>query len=193
LRNLADGAAIVMTTSGTHDPATGAGLVTPRHADALLLAHPDRDPHLEVRPKKAGEHAYTASKLCTILTAAALSAQPEILARRIAVMAYCPGQVFGTGLAKNLPFPMPIIWRFLGSSIAGWPLRRLNRFLNTAQDAGTALADLGLRHAKPTEERIYAALRGGRLTWPDPSQMAGRGDLALKLWKDSAELVDLPA
>lgn len=33
-----------LTTSGAHDPATGAGLTQPRHADAELLAHPDRDP-----------------------------------------------------------------------------------------------------------------------------------------------------
>ena len=36
-----------------------------RHdADAEPLAHPDRDPDRDTRPRKAGEHAYTASKLC---------------------------------------------------------------------------------------------------------------------------------
>lgn len=37
---LADGAVVVLTTSGTHDHATRAGLEPPRHADAELLAHP---------------------------------------------------------------------------------------------------------------------------------------------------------
>ncbi|MGH2587055.1 MAG: SDR family NAD(P)-dependent oxidoreductase, partial [Dehalococcoidia bacterium] len=38
---LADRAIVVLTTSGTHDPTTHAGLAPPRHADAELLAHPD--------------------------------------------------------------------------------------------------------------------------------------------------------
>lgn len=70
---LRDGALVVLTTSGTYDPATQAGLTPPRHADADLLAHPDRDPGLDPRPRKAGEHAYTASKLCAVLTALSLS------------------------------------------------------------------------------------------------------------------------
>ncbi|MPZ21338.1 MAG: SDR family NAD(P)-dependent oxidoreductase, partial [Luteitalea sp.] len=37
---LADRAIVVLTTSGTHDPANHAGLAPPRHADAELLAHP---------------------------------------------------------------------------------------------------------------------------------------------------------
>src|ERR671918_1020785 len=50
---LADRARVVLTTSGTHDPTTGASLQTPRHADADLLAHPHRDPGRHSRPKKA--------------------------------------------------------------------------------------------------------------------------------------------
>ena len=102
---LADRAIVVLTTSGTHDPANHAGLAPPRHADAELLAHPDRDPDRDPRPRKAGEHAYTASKLCAVLTARSLSAHPEVQTRRLTVVAYDPGQVFGTGLAKDLSFP----------------------------------------------------------------------------------------
>ena len=40
---LANRAIVVLTTSGAHDPANHAGLAPPRHADAELLAHPDRD------------------------------------------------------------------------------------------------------------------------------------------------------
>lgn len=58
---LAEGAIVLLTTSGTHDPATKASLATPRHADAALLADPDRDPELESQPRKAGEHAYVRS------------------------------------------------------------------------------------------------------------------------------------
>ena len=69
---LAPGAVVVLTTSGTHDPAEGAGLPVPRHADARLLARPELDP-VEERPGVAGRRAYTASKLCAVLTARALA------------------------------------------------------------------------------------------------------------------------
>ncbi|MXQ75972.1 SDR family NAD(P)-dependent oxidoreductase [Rhodococcus rhodochrous] len=80
---LGDRALVVATTSGTHDPATGAGLVPPRHADAGLLAHPERDPDLDTHPRKAGQHAYTASKLCTVLTMRRLSKDDAVRAGRI--------------------------------------------------------------------------------------------------------------
>jgi NAD(P)-dependent dehydrogenase (short-subunit alcohol dehydrogenase family) len=44
LPSLAHGAIVVLTTSGTQDPDSKAGLAPPRRADADLLAHPDRDP-----------------------------------------------------------------------------------------------------------------------------------------------------
>jgi NAD(P)-dependent dehydrogenase (short-subunit alcohol dehydrogenase family) len=181
---LADRAVVVLTTSGTHDPATGAGLAPPRHADAELLAHPDRDPNLDPRPRKAGQQAYTASKLCAVLTARAL---PE----RLAAVAYCPGQVFGTGLAKDLAFPLRAAWSLLGTPV-GWPLRQLNRNLNSRAAAGSNLADLALGRVAPPDGRTYAALRRARLTWPDPSELARRDDLARALWNDSARLVGLP-
>lgn len=188
---LADEARVVLTTSGTHDPATGASLAVPRHADAELLAHPDRDPDRHTRQRKAGEHAYTASKLCTVLTARSLHAHPDIQARRITVIAYDPGQVFGTGLARDLATPLRIAWAVLGTPL-GAPLRRLNRNLNTRTAAGQALAKLALGTVTPREGRTYAALRRGQLTWPDPSALARRDDLAQALWINSARLVGLP-
>jgi NAD(P)-dependent dehydrogenase (short-subunit alcohol dehydrogenase family) len=188
---LADRAIVVLTTSGTHDPANHAGLATPRHAAAKLLAHPDRDPDRDTRPRKAGEHAYTASKLCAVLTARSLSALPDVQTRRLTVVAYCPGQVFGTGLAKDLSFPLRIAWSLLGTPVLGWPLRRLNRYLNSRMAAGNTLAELALGLATPPNGRVYAALRRAQLTWPDPSELARRDELAQTLWSDSARLVGL--
>ena len=114
LPSLAHGAIVVLTTSGTHDPDTKAGLAPPRHADADLLAHPERDPDRDTKPNKAGQHAYTASKLCAVLTARSLSEHPDVRARGIRAVAYCPGQVFGTGLAKSLALPLRTAWAVLG-------------------------------------------------------------------------------
>ncbi|WP_328875529.1 SDR family NAD(P)-dependent oxidoreductase [Streptomyces sp. NBC_00287] len=189
---LAEGAIVVLTTSGTHDPATGAGLAPPRHADAELLAHPDRDPGCDTRPRKSGEHAYTASKLCAVLTARSLSEHPAIRTRHVTALAYDPGQVFGTGLAKDLSLPLRTAWSLLGTPVLGWPLRLLSPTLNSRTAAGTTLADLALGRATPPKGHTYAALRRGQLSWADPSELARRDDLAQALWNDSARLVGLP-
>lgn len=183
---LADNAIVVLTTSGTHDPATKGGLATPRHADAEMLAHPEHDPGLDSRARTAGEHAYTASKLCTVLTARWLASQRS----ELRVVAYCPGQVFGTGLAQDLPIHMRMAWSLLGTPV-GWPLRKLNSNLNTRADAANTLADLALGVGTPPTGHTYAALRGGRLTWPDPSELARSDELADALWTDSARLIGL--
>ncbi|MFE0154297.1 SDR family NAD(P)-dependent oxidoreductase [Nonomuraea sp. NPDC059007] len=185
LPTLADGAIVVLTTSGTHDPATGAGLTPPRHADADLLAHPDRDPGRDPRPRKAGEHAYTASKLCAVLTARALAG------RGVTAVAFDPGQVFGTGLAKDLAFPLRVAWSVLGTPVPRWVVSRFNPYLNSRAAAGNALADLALGVARPPGGRSYAALRRGGLTWPDPSESARDDGLAQALWDDSAKLAGL--
>ncbi|MFB4262915.1 SDR family NAD(P)-dependent oxidoreductase [Nonomuraea sp. GTA35] len=185
---LADKAIIVLTTSGTHDPATGASLAPPRHADAELLAHPDRDPGLDHRPRRAGEHAYTAAKLCAVLTARSLAESGD---RRLTAVAYDAGQVFGTGLAKDLPFPLRVAWSLLGSPVLRWPLGRLDPHLNSRAAAGNALADLALGLATPPDGHVYAALRRARLTWPQPSERARSDEPARALWEDSARLVRL--
>ena len=188
---LAEGAIVVLTTSGTYDPANRAGLTPPRHTDAELLAHPDRDPDRDARPRTAGEHAYTASKLCAVLTARSLSEYRDVKTRRLTAVAYDPGQVFGTGLAKDLSFPLRIAWSLLGTPVLGWPLRRFSPTLNSRTAAGSTLAELALGLATPPNGRTYAALRRAQLTWPDPSELARRNELAQALWNDSARLVGL--
>jgi hypothetical protein len=48
---------------------------------------------------------------------------------------------------------------------------------------------LTLGRARPPNGRICAALRRGRLTWPEPSELARSDELARALWNDSARLV----
>lgn len=189
---LGDGARVVLTTSGTHDPATGASLTTPRHARAGFLAHPDRDPQREVSGKRAGEHAYTASKLCLVLLARFVQARPDILARGISVVAFDPGQVFGTGLARELRAPLRLAWTVMGTPL-GAPIRAFSAHQNTRAAAGRSLARLARPIETPSDGRTFISLRRGRLTWAEPSPLARRPDVAEALWADSADLVGLPA
>jgi NAD(P)-dependent dehydrogenase (short-subunit alcohol dehydrogenase family) len=187
LPRLANQARIVLTTSGTHDPAQRAPLPPPRHADARLLARPELDPDRDQRPRTAGGRAYTASKLCVVLTARALAAQPEARARQLTVVAYDPGRTPGTGLLRNEGLVLRALWRVLGSPL----LRPLVPRANSRKAAGGALAELALGRTRPPAGRIYATLRHGDLTWPDPSELARRDELMHALWRDSATLVGL--
>lgn len=187
LPRLANHARIVLTTSGTHDPAQRAPLPPPRHATARLLAHPELDPDRDQRPRAAAGHAYTASKLCVVLTARALAAQPEAQARQLTVVAYDPGRTPGTGLLRNEALVLHALWQVLGLPL----LRPLVPRANSRKAAGRALAELALGRARPPAGRIYAALRRDQLTWPDPSELARRDELMHTLWRDSAELVGL--
>nr|MDT0666627.1 hypothetical protein [Micromonospora sp. DSM 115978] len=72
------------------------------------------------------------------------------------VVAYDPGQVFGTGLAKDLSLPLRTAWSVLGTPL-GWPLRRLDRTLNSRTGAADAMADLALGLVTPPAAGIAGA------------------------------------
>jgi NAD(P)-dependent dehydrogenase (short-subunit alcohol dehydrogenase family) len=185
--HLADHARIVLTTSGTHDPAQRAPLPPPRHANARLLAHPELDPDRDAQPRAAAGRAYTSSKLCVVLTARALATHPQAQARQLTVVAYDPGRTPGTGLMRDSGMLLHALWRALGAP----PLRPLLPGANSTKAAGGVLAALALGSTRPPSGRTYAALRRGELTWPDPSELARRDDLMHALWRDSAELVGI--
>ncbi|WP_205740697.1 hypothetical protein [Haloactinopolyspora alba] len=58
--------------------------------------------------------------------------------------------------------------------------------------AGRTLAGLALRRHRAPSGRVYAALRRGALTWPDPSELALDDDVMARLWADSARLAGVP-
>ena len=184
LPRLAQGGTILLTSSGTHDPAENTIIPAPRHAAAALLAHPEEDPDLDRSARRAGGRAYSSSKLCNILTARALLGQPFVAERAITVVAYDPGATPGTGLVRSAPWPVRLAWRLPPAL-----LRPILRETSTLAEAGGALTDLGTGAIRPPPGRLYATLRGGRITWPDPSVLA-RDDAAMAaLWADSAWLV----
>ena len=71
------------------------------------------------------------------------------------------------------------------------PLRLLMPKANSIEAAGGTLAGLALGRTPPPAGRVYAALRRGRLMWPELSSLASRDDVMETLWRDSAELVGL--
>jgi NAD(P)-dependent dehydrogenase (short-subunit alcohol dehydrogenase family) len=182
---IAENGCIVLTTSGTHDPAEQSLAPAPRHANAEWLARPELDPERDPSPRTAAARAYAAAKLCVVLHARALASREEIRRRGIQVLAYDPGPTPGTGLARFQPAPVRVLWeQFPG--VVRWLLRAK---ANTVEDAGNTLARLALREIPLPDGAIYAALRRGRLTSPSLSVYARRDDLMEALERDSATLI----
>lgn len=185
LPRLAPGARIVITSSGTHDPAEGTPVPAPRHADAGMLADPDSDPRRDGSATTAGMRAYSASKLCNLMTARSLAALPDTAANGWIVTAYDPGLTPGTGLVRNQMWPVrALVWPLLPLLVPFRP------GMNSLAAAGAGLAALATT-AVPPAGRVYASLRKGVLTWPEPSVLARDDAAAAKLWADSARLVGL--
>jgi len=163
LPKLAQSATVVITTSDTHDPKTNP--MAPRQLDPDRLAHPPRGKRTGFA---AGFRAYSASKLCDLLTARALAASPEAKTHRLIVTAYNPGLTPDTSLFRAWP-----LWARMLMGVARLvrPLARLNSARTSRRSAR------GSRPwpITPPAGRIYASLVNGRVTWPDPSELAQRG------------------
>lgn len=98
---MAQNGRIIVTASGTHDPAEKTGIPPPHHANARWLAYPSKDPHLDDNAGTAGRRAYAASKLCNIMAVRELhrrfgSERPDLM-----TAAFDPGFCPGTGLARD--------------------------------------------------------------------------------------------
>jgi len=177
--NLAKNATVVITTSDVHDPKMNP--LGPKELEPETLAHPNG----KGKGFIPGFRAYSSSKLCDLLTARALEASTEAQTNGIRVVAYNPGLTPDTSLYRAWPWWAKLI---MASASIVRPLAGIN----TIEQAGNAIADLGLGTIVPPTSRIYASLLKGKLTWPDPSELA-QSDTAMKgLWVESAYMVGLP-
>jgi NAD(P)-dependent dehydrogenase (short-subunit alcohol dehydrogenase family) len=178
---LAPDARVILTGSGTHDPAEKSIVTPPRHAEADWLAFPDRDPNPEKAARNAGFRAYSSSKLCNIMTARELAVRHPALS----TMAFDPGYVPGTRLGRDNP--AWIAW--LAGKII--PLTMKRDRTSTVAASGRAHADLALSADHASERGTYWAMRGGRCIAMSPSALAQNAAACAKLWDDSARLVGL--
>jgi NAD(P)-dependent dehydrogenase (short-subunit alcohol dehydrogenase family) len=180
--NMAVGGRLVLTTSDTHDPAVIP--IAPRTLDTEELAHPSK-------AGSGGKRAYAASKLCNLLTARSFAALDAVKASNIQVITYNPGLTGGTSLGNPSPFV-----RFLLLRVA-FPISRVvsifqpSFYMGTPERAGEALAGLASGKVTPPAGRVYASLVKGKLTFPDPSELARSDEARDRLWRASAIMVGL--
>lgn len=186
LPSMAPNGRVILTTSGTHDPEQRTGMPAPHHADAMRLARPDRDPELDSKVGLAGRRAYSTSKLCNLMTVRELAKRtpdrPDL-----ALIAFDPGFVPGTGLARD--YPAPVDWLFRRVL----PLVVRGAHVSRPNVSGEALADHATGPGYAGRRGEYWAVHALKPTLKTPSAIARDEEACAKLWDDSATLVGLPA
>lgn len=176
---LSDDAHIVITSSGTHDPAEKTPPPPPRHADASMLARPQTDPDLDKSGPKAASRSYTSSKLCCTMLSLELAARRP----KGTSISFDPGLVPGTQLTREFPswlirLLMPVMSRMM-------PADRTSSLPASA----TALAHLMAQTSLVGSNGDYVAMRGGYPVVAQPSVMARDENLRHALWRDSEQLL----
>ena len=184
LPNLAKGGKLVITTSDAHDP--NIIFFGPKTLDVKELAYPN-----ENSPK--GMRFYAATKLCNLLTARSLSVICLKDNRGIRVIAYNPGLTGDTSLMGKqsafLKIVLPVLIRPLFSVVG---MFKPSFFMGTAKRSGEALAELALGKVTVPTDKIYTSLVRGKLTFPNPSQLAQDNTIRDLLWEESAKMIGLP-
>ena len=139
--HLAEKARIIVTSSGTHDPAQKTGMPDATYTTAEILARPT--PETE---KNSGAFCYSTSKLVNVLWTYALQRRLDRDMRKsLTVVAFDPGLLPGTGLAREFPRFLQWLWSSVLPRIT--PLLRLllrTNNIHTAQESGENLAWVAL-------------------------------------------------
>lgn len=135
LDRLAPGAAVVSTASGTHDPddrtARRFGYRGGIFPGAAAVARGALDP--SATPAQRGRDRYATSKLCKVMFTYAMAAR----APHLRFVAFDPGLMPGTGLARGLPAHMRFAWSNVLPVVA-----RLMPGASTPARSGAVLARL---------------------------------------------------
>jgi len=179
LPKLQDGARIVVVSSGTHDPDTLDGRFNkPLYETADALAFPEKHGRKELN----GIRRYATSKLCNILYAYELACRLQAQGKRISVNAYDPGATPGTGLARDYPLALRVLF--------SRPLLKLLRVRNyTVEVSGSAMARLVLDPALEGTTgkyfHVHEELRSSKDSYDESK--------ALDLWQTSLALTGLEA
>ena len=134
---------VVLLGSATHDPAVRTGTPDPDETDDLeRLARPGPDAE---PPRRAGLRRYTTSKLLAAATAAALARErPDVH-----VTCFDPGLLPGTGLARQYPAPLRLLWSTAFRALQVLP------FASSPAASGRALAALLCDEPPPAASGAY--------------------------------------
>ena len=161
LARVARPARLVLTGSGTHDPARRTGMPAPLDGDIGAWA---RAGDGDEAPGVAGRRRYTTSKLLNAAVAAALAREH----RDVHVTCVDPGLMLGTGLSRQYPALLRRATTLLAPAVG-----KLLPFGSTPQASGRALARLLLEVPPPAASGAYVDHRLRTLPASDRARDAG--------------------
>ncbi|MFC7406125.1 SDR family NAD(P)-dependent oxidoreductase [Georgenia alba] len=168
---------VVLVTSATHDPAQRTGFPPPRYTSARALAYPEPSAESALR---AGQRRYTVSKLCAVLATYELARR--VPREQATFAAFDPGQMPGTGLARDYPGVRGLAWRFVMPALVLVP--GINR--HTPRRSAARLARLVVDpHLTAVTGRYYSDGREAR-----SSAESYDAAKAKDLWETSVGLVE---
>ena len=171
--HLADDARIVVTSSGTHDPAIKTGMPDPKYTSAEELAHPN-----PVTTTKDGRQRYTTSKLCNILWMYALHRRlEEVQGNKITVNAYDPGLMPGTGLAREYPVILRFLWFRIMPHIIPLLRRIVDPNIRSPKESGALLSRIAVSEQLKGVTGSYFEAGKERGTSKDSHIVANQEDL----------------
>lgn len=173
LDGLQASARILVVASDTHDPARRTGMPKPAYTTAERLAHPAQHDTTD------GRRRYTTSKLCNVLFAYELNRRLDAGARGIAVNAFNPGLMPGSGLARDAGPLQRFAWHAIMPAL---------RVLPQVRSAGQSGRDLAALVSDPAYEGVTGRYFDGRR---DIRSSVDSFDLdkAADLWRTSEALV----
>jgi NAD(P)-dependent dehydrogenase (short-subunit alcohol dehydrogenase family) len=181
---------IVIVSSGVHDPAMKTMMPHPAIGDLDVLAETGG----ASRASYDGRLAYVNSKLCNVwfsyelvrrLEAAKLASDEKPLS----VNAWEPGLVPGSGLARDYPTSLRLLWNYVGPVVAQVLSHRYPT-INPAPKSGAALARLVL---DPALERSSGRYYPSHARWSEApsSDLSYDVEKARALWEASLRMTRL--
>ena len=186
LERLALPARIVVVSSDTHDSGRRTGMPAPLYTSAEEIAHPSAA--APARPAAVtggrsvtwlGRRRYTTSKLCNVLFAYELDRHLGEGARGIAVNAFNPGLMPGSGLARDYGTLQRAAWRFLMPAL---------RVLPQVRGTGRSGRDLAALVTDPAYEGVTGRYFDGLKPIRSSEDSYDRAK-ARDLWETSERLI----
>jgi NAD(P)-dependent dehydrogenase (short-subunit alcohol dehydrogenase family) len=190
---LAPEARIVVVSSGTHDPRQKAGIPVPRFVDPTLLARPELDASHEFeqddKPHIIMQRRYSTSKLCNLYFAYELNRRLQdgrfAAPKSVAVNGFDPGLMPGSGLARDYPLPLRLVWNQILPRLLPLLRMAISENIHTPEDSGRAMADM-------VDGKDWAGISGryaeGRKIIPSSEESYDEAK-ARRLWEVSEALL----
>ncbi|CAG8957710.1 hypothetical protein HYFRA_00000045 [Hymenoscyphus fraxineus] len=127
---------VIVTSSGTHDPAQKTGVPDAKYTTASELAHPTPE-----TAQNEGRQRYSTSKLCNVLFTYAISRRLKAQGSQITINAFDPGLMPGTGLAREYSPVLKFLWfRVLPRILPVMRFLLKTENIHTAVESGASLA-----------------------------------------------------